>query len=205
MRLCDEAFTPRELHGIGPLQLAATINHGSVYKTTPLRDALRKSLGEEYLFGGKREGERPCHVNVAVTSTDETGKKAIILANYSRFGESRANHEFHRPDHPSLEMKTWEAAAATSAAPPFFKAFEHGRTNRSYLDGAIYNNNPIKVVHRERKYLWPDVSELHPDILLSLGTGRDNQIRNEVDKTLKYRPQQRQVFGRICNLLSPLV
>jgi patatin-like phospholipase/acyl hydrolase len=109
------------------------------------------------------------------------------LANYRRPGESRANHEFHRPVDPGDEMKVWEAAAATSAAPPYFKAFSHERTYRNYLDGAFYNNNPIKAAHRERKYLWPDVAASHPDVLLSIGTGQDDQIRDEVYNKVKER------------------
>jgi patatin-like phospholipase/acyl hydrolase len=123
---------------------------------------------------------------VAVTATDEAGKVAIILANYSRKDSSRTkrrkgHYDFPRPDNPELELKIWEAAAATSAAPFFFKPFVHGPTKRTYLDGALYNNNPVKLVHRERKLLWPDVADRHPDILLSIGTGQnEDEIRKDM-------------------------
>jgi predicted acylesterase/phospholipase RssA len=185
VQMCDKAFTPRELHNIPALHYAAKFNHGSTYKTRPLHLALKNSLGEGLLFGGEREFERRYDVKVAVTSTDESGNKAIIISNYSRPGESRANHEFRRPVHPFYELTVWEAAAATSAAPPFFKPFTHERTSRSYLDGAIYHNNPIRALNRERKYVWPDVAEHHPDLLLSIGTGRDSIIETEVQKIQK--------------------
>ena len=41
------------------------------------------------------------------------------------------------------------------------------------MDGALYYNNPCKVAHHERKAIWPDVSNRHPDLLLSLGTGHN--------------------------------
>ena len=72
-------------------------------------------------------------------------------------------------------MKVWEAAAATSAAPSYFKPFYHKVAGRCYLDGALYNNNPVRVAHRERRMLWPDVLSKDPDIFLSIGTGQSEK------------------------------
>ena len=66
-------------------------------------------------------------------------------------------------------------ARATSAAPPYFKSFCPNESDREYIDGAVYHNNPIKVADAERKYLWPDVETLDPDILLSVGTGKSSR------------------------------
>lgn len=63
-------------------------------------------------------------------------------------------------------------ARATSAAPPYFKCFTNPHTNQGYLDGAFYHNNPVWVAFREHQLIWSDISSLHPDILLSIGTGR---------------------------------
>ena len=97
-----------------------------------------------------------------------------------------ATYKFERFDSPSLELKTWEAyvsptvagyssnvhrARATSAAPPYFKQFTKNETKCGYLDGALYHNNPVWVVHHESKLIWSDVSLQRPDILLSIGTG----------------------------------
>ncbi len=43
------------------------------------------------------------------------------------------------------------------------------------MDGALYYNNPIKIANNERKLLWSDVAESHPDIMLSIGTGQNLQ------------------------------
>jgi hypothetical protein len=41
----------------------------------------------------------------------------------------------------------------------------------SFLDGAVFHNNPVRIANYESKLLWPDAEERHPDILLSIGTG----------------------------------
>ena len=94
---------------------------------------------------------------------------------------------FHRAVSPQLELKTWEAyvlwkvygaveltslrARATSAAPTYFSAFKHDSSNQVYLDGGIYHNNPIKLADAERKAIWSEDKDTHPDIFLSIGTG----------------------------------
>jgi patatin-like phospholipase/acyl hydrolase len=94
-----------------------------------------------------------------VTSTNEEGRRAVVLANYNRSNiiskgrRAKGLYEFQRPDDPSSELKYWEAAAATAAAPPYFKTFYHQGTRRSYLDGAFYHNNPARIAHQERKIL----------------------------------------------------
>jgi patatin-like phospholipase/acyl hydrolase len=65
-------------------------------------------------------------------------------------------------------------ARATSAAPPYFKPFIKNETKCSYLDGALYHNNPVWVAHHERKLNWSDVSAQQPDVFLSIGTGYHN-------------------------------
>lgn len=62
-------------------------------------------------------------------------------------------------------------ARATSAAFPYFKPFCRDETGQNFLDGGIYNNCPAKVALLERRLLWGDVADRHPDMLLSLGTG----------------------------------
>ena len=53
VRLCDQAFTPRELNNVFALEQATTLTHGSKYKTTPLRQALRTAFGNDLLYGGR--------------------------------------------------------------------------------------------------------------------------------------------------------
>lgn len=185
-KLCHNAFCPRTFHSVPLLGRMITLKHAAKYETTPLRNALQEAFGQDYLFGPTRAVADHPAARVAVTATDEACKTEIILANYSREDTSRskrrkAHYDFPRPDNPDLELKVWEAAAATSAAPSYFKPFVHGPTKRTYLDGALYHNNPVWLANRERKLLWPDVADKHPDILLSIGTGQnEDQIKKEL-------------------------
>ena len=176
--LCSTAFTPRMLHNIPFLRHLITLRLASKYSTGPLRQTLSREFGEEHLFGNY--GERSSYLNtkVAVTATDKTGSKAIVIANYSRpEGDKKrlrpAEYEFLRPDRPKFGFSIADAAAATSAAPSFFKPFEHAHTYRTYLDGALYHNNPVRLMNHERKLLWPDVAGQDPDLFLSIGTSQN--------------------------------
>lgn len=174
-RLCDQAFSPREFNNVAGLEVATTLAHGSKYKTTPLHDALRSVFGQEELYGGRRKDHSVFNTQVAVTATSGTGEQGLILANYSRHEENEPNYKFEFPHN----LQVWEAACATSAAPSFFKPFVSTKTFRTYLDGALYYNNPVRVANHERKFLWPDVAENPPDILLSIGTGKNGQRMEE--------------------------
>lgn len=64
------------------------------------------------------------------------------------------------------------SARAISAATPFFKPFVAPETNREYLDGSRTYGCPARVAHSETQSIWPDVADLPPDIMLSIGTSR---------------------------------
>ena len=77
-------------------------------------------------------------------------------------------------------------ARATSAAPPYFKPFQPQQSGKEFIDGAVRHNNPIKVANAERKYIWPDVGDLDPDVLLSIGTGKSSRhLKDEEEKLEK--------------------
>ncbi|KAE8444662.1 hypothetical protein EG329_014318 [Mollisiaceae sp. DMI_Dod_QoI] len=173
--LCDQAFTPREFDDVQGINKIVTLRHGSRFKTKPLHRGLNTAFGEQYLFGGEQESDTAYMTKVAVTSTSGTGQNGLIITNYGRQDERQLTYrvEFSLGSRPGL--KVWQAAAATSAAPSFFKPFKHPRADRSYMDGALYYNNPIKIANNERKLLWSDVAESHPDIMLSIGTGQNLQ------------------------------
>ncbi|KAG9236159.1 hypothetical protein BJ875DRAFT_482583 [Amylocarpus encephaloides] len=79
-------------------------------------------------------------------------------------------HRFVRHKDPRYEIKAWEAARATSAAPTWFPGFKHEATGRTYLDGGLYHNNPVNILDHERKLVFPH----NPlDVLVSIGTGYD--------------------------------
>jgi len=188
-RLCDQAFTPREFHGIAPLQYVTTASHGSTWKTTPLHKALFESLGSKSLFGGPQDSDNVARV--AVTTTNEVATKGIVIANYCRKNpkDEKQSYEFLMPSEPDAEMQIWQAGAATAAATPYFKPFVHPVTEETYLDGAFHNNNPTKVGNRERQLLWPDVQDNHPDVLLSIGTSQHQQALTEKLRTEKFEAQ----------------
>lgn len=182
VRLCDKAFSPRELNG-GKLEKLVTLNHGSKWRTTPLYEALQQAFGHRPIFGGQISDSRKYATKVAVVSTSQSDCRPLLITNYNREEASDPGHSLELSDSPSTILKTWEAAAATSAAPSLFKPFEcHGKT---YLDGALNHNNPVYIAWREKKQIWPDVLSKHPDILVSLGTG---QHKTEVDKLKRSGP-----------------
>ncbi|KAL8925657.1 MAG: hypothetical protein Q9208_003340 [Pyrenodesmia sp. 3 TL-2023] len=74
-----------------------------------------------------------------------------------------------REDDLDDELKCWEAARCTAAAPTYFPPFYHKAKRQSYIDGALHRNNPIQVLEEERRAIWRDNAP--PDILLSIGTG----------------------------------
>ncbi len=187
---------------------ATTLALGSKYKTAPLRDVLHGAFGEEQLYGGQRKANCVYNTQVAVTATSGTGEEGLILANYSRHEEKEPNYRFVFPHN----LQIWEAASATSAAPTYFKPFVSSNPARTYLDGAIYYNNPVRVANHERKFLWPDVAENPPDILLSIGTGMNGE-RVEKEQPLglpglssavrQTKPKSRNKTAKWLNKLNP--
>lgn len=63
--------------------------------------------------------------------------------------------------------RIWEAARATSAASTFFDSIEIGPKKQKYVDGALGYNNPIRLLDRESRDMWPDSER----IFVSIGTG----------------------------------
>lgn len=60
------------------------ISHNfSKYRTKPLEEGLKAAFSDQPLFGGQHSGHHSL-VKVAVTSTTESGEKALLVANYNR-------------------------------------------------------------------------------------------------------------------------
>ncbi|KAL8726779.1 MAG: hypothetical protein Q9181_005928 [Wetmoreana brouardii] len=192
-RLCGKAFTRRVGAGL-PLvgSLVSYYNH-SEYETRPLEEALVEAYGEDdFLFGGSRlsQAGNGNNVKVAVVATSATNNNLpVVLTNYNRScSEKRklrpwymglslllimvdaVSYHFQRPEKLESELRIWEAARATSAAPKTFKPFHHKPSKQIYLDGAIYHNNPIQIADKERKNLWPSMKTDYPDVFVSIGT-----------------------------------
>jgi hypothetical protein len=74
-------------------------------------------------------------------------------------------------------------ARATTAAPRYFKPFHHQASGHIFADGALTFNNPVQIAYNESKLLWSD--HLHPDILLSIGTGSVREPELQPEPTLE--------------------
>ncbi|KAI9662379.1 MAG: hypothetical protein M1821_008546 [Bathelium mastoideum] len=191
LAFCKTAFTKRELHRVPLLGTAAAMNHEwSWYKTKPLVEDLRSSFSasDKPLFRNHRL-DRSSTTKVAVTAARDTFHTPVIIANYNRAllasDEKRsalATYEFERAESDQQELLVWEAARATSAAPTYFKIHRSDRNNRGYVDGAVFHNNPIFVADQERRLIWKATANASPDIVLSIGTGKDKEISNQVTR-----------------------
>jgi predicted acylesterase/phospholipase RssA len=181
--MVKEAFTRRtggSIWGIG--LIVDNFNH-SQYETRPLESCLKEAFtNRRYLFGGRTHSDGSAStsaVKIAVTATSASGRSAFVLGNYNRVCSSRLLYQFLRPEKRAMELKIWEAARATSAAPTYFKPFVHEPTHRSFIDGAVHHNNPIEVAERERKLIWPDCEDDFPDLVVSLGTATSPELKRE--------------------------
>ena len=70
------------------------------------------------------------------------------------------------------ECRIWESCRATSAATTFFDPITIGKYQQTFLDGGVLYNNPLPLVFREAKNIWPDRQAM----VLSIGTGSPPNI-----------------------------
>lgn len=181
--LCREAFTRRARAFMPGIEWISS--NFVRYETKPMEQVLRLVFGEHNLFAGPKidiDDSRVTQrlIKVAVTTTTTAGT-AAVLANYNRMeAEEETPYQFHRSEKPSVEIKTWQAARATSAAPTMFKPFAHDPSGQVYQDGALWYNCPIEVAMRERRLVWPDVADIPSDIVLSIGTGVNPKSRKRL-------------------------
>ncbi|KAH6886261.1 hypothetical protein B0T10DRAFT_576010 [Thelonectria olida] len=183
--LCKDAFTSR---GPPALRALTIVSRISLYKTKPLEDALQSAFGTHGSLYGNFRSESSMDIRVAVTSTHATEKRPVVLSNYNTQGRRDGlPYAFVRSQDPDRELKIWEAARATAAAPPYFKPFLQKDTMAAYTDGAIHHNCPASIADYERRLLWEEVSDWPPDIMLSLGTGLGNPGKLSPDAQVSSR------------------
>jgi predicted acylesterase/phospholipase RssA len=175
--LCEKAFTRRVGMNIPGMSMLVESLHHSKYETAPLQQALQQAFSpDDYLFGGPRETNH--RTKVAVTATNSGS--VSVLANYNRNCAQKVPYTFQRPEKLTSELKIWEAARATSAAPRIFKPFSHEPSKQVYVDGAVYHNNPIHIADLERRLLWPSDGHSVPDFVLSIGTAYNPNSRKKL-------------------------
>lgn len=182
IQLCNKAFCPNDFATAKYIGHVSRTIFRSKYKTRALRDVLREQLGEDKLYGQVPEDTVVRDTKVCVTTTPITAESGIAIGNYTRQSEDEHWYKFLSGD----RFQVWEAASATTAAPKYFKRYRHWniltKVYEEYLDGALYFNNPVRIGFNERRFLWPDVADRPPDIVLSLGTGKNG---SEIDLAVK--------------------
>lgn len=100
---------------------------------------------------------------------------AIVTALQTNAAAPHVMRSYVRKDKPTADqVKIWEAARATSAAPAFFSPITIGKLGVSYIDGAVSGHcNPAVLAREEAEALWP---EREIGLLLSLGTGSPTEV-----------------------------
>lgn len=169
--LVDEAFTKRHFLSIPVFKHAAQVLYSFRYRSDGIENALKGAFGNGFLFGLSKPSRAEL-VKVGVVSILESGR-SYLLANYRRTNEMNGGEGDYllREEDPSMELKTWEAARSTSAAQTYFRPFLHRPTLRTFTDGAMQQNNPIRIADGERCKIWGEEAEKIPDIIISVGTG----------------------------------
>ncbi|KAI0966660.1 hypothetical protein F4678DRAFT_475768 [Xylaria arbuscula] len=174
--LCYEAYISR---GISKLPLSKAFSifyHKSQYKHQPLEGALRRYFAEQPLFGAmSHRSWLAASTKVAVTATATASHQDVVFANYNRpdLPQRKAPYHFSRSDTPTKEIRIWEAARATTATAPLFSPFKKAETDYEYTNGGMQCMCPILVAHYETKSIWRDVADSPPDLVLSIGSGRN--------------------------------
>lgn len=166
----EKAFKTRWGADVPIFGRVVQLKYHSRYESRGLEEVLQKCFGQELLFGGRRELQSPSRCKVAVTTTD-TNKEARLLSNYNRMSLHETPYQFQRFEKPHQELKAWEAARATTAAPGYFRSFYHPSNGHTYQDGALRLNNPILAADYERRIIWPECAHILPDVLVSISTG----------------------------------
>lgn len=95
----------------------------------------------------------------------------VVMSNYNRKPnlETPTRYTFQRPETSDCELKTWETARATSAAPTYFKSFSHEPSKQEYWDGGLFHNckseQKKKVPQSVRVRSHPHMAEIiHSDL-----------------------------------------
>jgi hypothetical protein len=102
----------------------------------------------------------------------DAGKAFVCAIPAKNMAHPRHFRTYQVRENPSPNCMIWEAARATTAAPPFFKRIaigEEGRVKEELLDGGIRFNNPAYQVIYEARSIFDDASTLR--CLVSIGTG----------------------------------
>lgn len=167
--ICKSAYATKNAGEALMSRFVRTFGSRPQYKTSALCGALQHEFHEKPDFFGHSDQFRP-EAKVAVTATDVTRHRMTLVGNYRRLSGESPDYDFERPQSPTMELRTWQAVYATMADPQHFAPM---RSDKQY--GGVGSNcvNPAREAYIEAQKIWPDV--VHPDLLLSLGTGQDRK------------------------------
>ncbi|KAN0095699.1 Acyl transferase/acyl hydrolase/lysophospholipase [Hyaloscypha variabilis] len=155
MKFSEDIFKPRNAV-VGAYNL---LNAQGKFSTEALEANIKELIDKAELpqsekFDDKREDS--CKTFVSVVR-QEDGANTVL--------RSYINPEMPNPMRRFCMI--WQAARATSAASTFFEPITIGPNEQMFVDGALGFNNPIQLLERESRDLWPDDDR----IFLSIGTG----------------------------------
>ncbi|KAI5796092.1 acyl transferase/acyl hydrolase/lysophospholipase, partial [Pyronema domesticum] len=161
VRLAEKAFSK-------PRNLLISI-FTSRYSAGGMDEALKEAFGDEKSLIDWSHASFPTKVAVTATTTDTPS--ACIFGNYIVEGFQPPDCGYSLvilPDDQNIRV--WEAARCTSAAPSYFppQALQDHNIG-TFQDGGLLNNNPLGIAQREMRVIWPQPTVM--DIALSLGTG----------------------------------
>lgn len=122
---------------------------GPIYRSEPLHEELQRILGED-----TRLGDAKCRV--CVPAVNITSGRAVVF-------KTRHHEDFER----DFRLRMWRVAAATAAAPIYFRPVEIPEAGW-FVDGGLWSNTPTTVGVAEGIKLGYRLSEIH---VLSVGTG----------------------------------
>ncbi|KAM0323171.1 hypothetical protein ACHAQA_009021 [Verticillium albo-atrum] len=154
------------------------VSSGAFYDVATLEEAIRDLLQQQGRSPDEMFWEESPQCKVMVCVTRSITSKADVIRNYT------SDH----PTQQNYKCAIWEAAAATAAAPMFFKSIKLASSGEEWVDGAMRRNNPINEalneVNRESELSW----EGRPiGCTLSIGTGvaQVREVSNSASALIK--------------------
>ncbi len=114
------------------------------------------------------------HVDLVVPVRDFANGQEYIFRSWKARGI-----RLHNPaDAPKFDFHLRDVARAASSAPTLFEPAnirDAAGREYSFIDGAVYENNPMELAYNEAVKLYPDADSI---VIVSLGTGSESLAEN---------------------------
>eukprot|EP01038_Epipyxis_sp_PR26KG_P014408 gene14408-19339_t len=187
--LLSSGYSPSECEDIYSYAAPHIFGHNPWRVINPFRSKYSDKAKQElmqYYFGNRSMGdlEKIC----AVVAFRLDGRKSNTHSFFNKEGWRPAVFSnMPRAEgliEPDLDLKVWDAAMRTSAAPTFFPVF------RGYTDGGIVANNPSIIAASKAMAHYPTLSTRNIAVL-SIGAGnypRHTHVFSSNDQTIPRGP-----------------